>query len=55
MKFGNVFVEYNNKLVNINTLPKEEYEYFLELIHRARLAYITLTRSAEPKNVNPQE
>jgi hypothetical protein len=50
MKFENVYVEYNGKLVNVNTLPKEEYEYFLELMHRVRLAYITLTRLVEPKN-----
>jgi hypothetical protein len=30
-------------MVNITDLPKEHYEEFLELMHKLRLAYITIT------------
>jgi len=41
-KITNILVEKDNKLIPIKDLPKIEYEEFLELIHRLRLAYITV-------------
>jgi len=38
-----IFIHYENgDMVNVNSLPKKEYEDFLELMNRVRLAYITL-------------
>jgi len=30
-------------IVNITDLPKEQYEQFLEIMHRVRIAYIAAT------------
>jgi len=40
--FTNVFVEIDGKLIPIRELPKIEYEEFLEVMHRLRLAYISV-------------
>jgi len=32
----------NNVIVDIDDLPKDIYEYFLELINQLRLAYIVI-------------
>jgi hypothetical protein len=37
----NVFVEIDGNLIPIRELSKSQYETFLEIIHRIRLAYIT--------------
>ena len=36
-------------IVNITALPKEQYEYFLELMHNLRLAYIAIVNKEELK------
>ena len=32
-------------MVNIQELPKDEYEHFLEEMHRTRLAYLAIIQS----------
>ncbi len=40
-----IFIHYDNgEQVNITDLPKEDYERFIESMHKARLAYIALTQ-----------
>lgn len=39
-----IFVEKNGELINITSLPREEYEDFLESMHRLRIAYIATIR-----------
>ena len=49
--FSKVMVEIKGGiLVNIRDLPPEQYEYFLELMHRLRLAYFTIKTR---KNLKP--
>lgn len=40
--FTNVFVEIDGKPIPIRDLPKMEYEEFLEVMHRLRMAYISV-------------
>jgi len=40
-KFGRIFIELDGDLTDISGLDKEDYEDFLEMIHRLRIAYIT--------------
>lgn len=42
-KITGVFLQYNNEMVNIRDLPKEEYEHFLEMMHILRLGYNGIT------------
>jgi hypothetical protein len=50
--FKRIMVELQNgMMVSISDLPKEQYEYFLELMNHVRLAYIAVTNNENP---NPQ-
>lgn len=52
--FKQIFVQLQNGImVPINELPKESYEYFLELTHQVRLAYIAITDSRQ--ETTPQQ
>ena len=44
--FTKIMVEIKDgPIVNITDLPKEHYEYFLELMHNLRIAYNVLQRA----------
>jgi hypothetical protein len=40
--FGKIMVEVNGQMVDIADLPRADYERFLELMHKKRIAYIAL-------------
>jgi len=40
--FTKIMVEIHGVMVNINELPKEQYEDFLELMNQLRLVYIAI-------------
>lgn len=40
--FTKILVETNGVIINIQDLPKDAYEYFLELTHKLRLAYLVI-------------
>ena len=41
-RFSNILIEIDGELVQLRDLPKHEYEEFLEVMHRLRLAYISV-------------
>jgi len=45
-KAGKIFIELDGELTDISTLDKEDYEEFLEMMHRLRVAYITIIKPA---------
>lgn len=44
-EFTNIMVEIKGKLININDLPAEQYEKFLELMNQLRMVYIAIQSS----------
>lgn len=46
--FSKIMVEIKGgSIVNITDLPKEQYEQFLELMHKIRIAYIATTSKSK--------
>jgi len=46
----NIYIKVNDELIDITTLPREEYEEFLESMHRLRLAYMSAIRNIDKTN-----
>ena len=47
--FTKILVEVNGVIINITDLPKDTYEYFLELTHALRLSYSIIKEKEKPK------
>jgi hypothetical protein len=43
IKFGKMMIEVDGVMTDITTLPRPQYERFLELMNQLRIVYITLT------------
>ena len=48
-KAKRIFVEIDDELVNITDLDREDYEDFLEIMHKLRMVYITTVRFKNKK------
>ena len=42
-KFGKIMIEVDGILTDVTTLPRPQYERFLEMMNQLRIAYIALT------------
>ena len=44
-KFGKIYIELNDELVDITDLDKDNYEEFLDLMTSVKLSYIAISGS----------
>jgi hypothetical protein len=42
-KFGKIMIEVDEIMTDVTTLPRPQYERFLELMNQLKIAYIALT------------
>ncbi len=47
--FTKILVEINGVIINIKDLPKDGYEYFLELTHNLRISYSVIKTKKDEK------
>lgn len=45
-----VYVQIGGEIINIQDLPPDQFEYFMELMNQTRIAYISLVESKKQNN-----